>query len=1011
MLSKLHRAGLVLLLLAAAATVASGQSRRRRQSTRQQLKQEVAAQTQTPPAQQTQKQQPQGQKKEEEEKVLLLSAKSAQLIEEKGQNYRKVVGPARFLHNNTYLLCDTALWNVTTNVIDAIGHVKIIQDRTQLSSATLQYVVEDNMAKFRGDLVQLEDKDKNTLRTRYLDYNTKDSVAVFQNGAAMRDKDGQVIESIYGTYDSKAHLFVFNDQVNMYMDTTFVKTSRLEYRSDLSTAYFGFNTDMWQDDKMLTANDGWYNREEELFFFRRNVHLLTQDQEAWADSLYYYRRFNNVDMLGKVELMDTTRNVFALAGHFQYTDSLSQVRMTREPAIMSITDEKGRMDTLYLGGDELVYRAIRRCDIPEGWIQASEKRLSDIGGDPVMEYRRKAAEAAAKAAEEAMKDDPNRPPDPAKGKGGDAAQKGGEKAPKGESAAPSKRGNDRKKEDKPDGKAPEGTEPPPVPPAQKDTLQAPSDSLAAPIDSLSVPADSLALPAPVDSLAFPADSLSVPLDSLSAPPAAPVDSLAAVTPPVVDTTAPETPEEAVAPAKEGPGKEVPEGDEAEKTDEAEEVAEPEVPKDTTKVNFFFGSKRVRLFRKDVQMASDSLAYSDLDSLILLYEDPVFFNEGNRQYASDSIYMVIHNQRMEKAHLLSNAFITIQEDAKSYDQIRGAEMVAYFDTTSTLVRFDALGGAATLFFLEENNALATVNKVEAKMIYATFKDGDIERMYYYDNPKNDGYPSVQLPQDDRTLKGFRWTPERRPASPRDVTSLEPRQSQRTSYLARPHAEFTQTNTYFPGYIKKVYRDIAIRDSLQVVRERERQRVRDSIARAEADSLALAALDSLTLPPPDSLAVPVDSLRVPTDSLKVHVDSLKVPTDSLRVPVDSLGVSGSGVKEPEELTPEQLKAMEEARRRAEKEAERKRKEAEKARKAAEKEKRRAEKQAAREAKWAEEDRVYEEKQAAKAQRKLEKERARKLKALRKLERRAQKERARFERYLRREQERAQKRKMKQ
>ncbi len=258
------------------------------------------------------------QQKQDDGKVRLISAQSAQLIEENGQNYRKVIGPARFLHNDTYLLCDTALWNVNTNIIDAIGHVRIIQDQTQLSSETLQYVVDDNMAKFRGSLVQLEDSDKNTLRTRYLDYNTKDSVAIFQDGAAMRDKDGQIIESLYGTYDSKAKLFVFNDQVNMYLDTTFVKTSRLEYRSDLSTAYFGYNTDMWQDDKMLSAHDGWYDRNQEVFFFRRRVHVLSTDQETWADSLYYFRDRNDAELLGNVELMDTTRNVFALAGRFQY---------------------------------------------------------------------------------------------------------------------------------------------------------------------------------------------------------------------------------------------------------------------------------------------------------------------------------------------------------------------------------------------------------------------------------------------------------------------------------------------------------------------------------------------------------------------------------------------------------------------------------------------------------------------------------------------------------------------
>ena len=643
------------------------------------------------------------QQPQEEDKVHLISAQSAQLIEQGGKSYRKVVGPAKFLHNDTYLLCDTALWNVSTNVIDAVGHVRIIQDRTQLSSETLQYVVDDNMAKFRGSLVQLEDKDKNVLRTRYLDYNTKDSVAIFQNGAAMRDKDGQIIESLYGTYDSKAHLFVFNDQVNMYMDTTFVKTSRLEYRSDLSTAYFGFGTDMWQKDQMLSANDGWYDRNRELFFFRRKVHLLTKDQEIWSDTLYYHRKVNDVEMLGNVEIMDTTRNVFGLAGRFEYTDSLSQIRMTREPAIISISEEKNRVDTLYVGADMLLSRAIRRSDVPEPWVKDAEKHIKDISGDPVMEYRKKAAEEAAKKAEEAAKNDPAR-----------LAEE-----------------NARKMREKNNGSGP---------PVQ---LEKPREEEA---------------PKPEE----------VPVEAVKAP---------------IDTTPP--------------------------------------PPDTSKVNFLWGSKRVRLFRRDMQMSGDSLIYTDLDSLVRLYQDPIFFNEGNRQYTSDSIYMVIRDRKMQRAHLLSNAFITIEEAPKAYDQIRGTEVVAYFDSTSALTRFDALGGAATLFYLEENDALATVNKVETKMIYATFKDSNIERIYYYDNPKNDGYPTVQMSEDDKTLKGFRWEPEKRPKSPEDITTLKPRSSERLSYLARPHAAFVQTEDYFPGYINKVYRDIAIRDSLEVVRQKQRK----------------------------------------------------------------------------------------------------------------------------------------------------------------------------------------------
>ena len=805
-------------------------------------------------------------KAQDADRVRLISAESAQLIDKDGQSWRKVVGPAKFFHNNTYLLCDTALWNVNTNIIDAIGHVRIIQDRTKLSSATLQYVVDEDMARFRGDLVQLEDADKNILRTRYLDYNTKDSVAIFQGGAAMRDKDGQVIESQYGTYDSKASLFVFNDQVNMYMDTTFVKTSRLEYRSDLSTAYFGFGTDMWQDDKMLSADDGWYDRNQELFFFRRKVHILTEKQEAWADSMFWYRTLNDADLRGKVELMDTTRNVFALAGRFQYTDSLSQIVMTREPAIMSVTTEKGQKDTLYVGGDVLRYRAIKMCDIPEGVVKSSEKRLADLSGDPVMEYRRKAAEEAAKAAETAAKNNPNRPQD----------------KPKGDSPAKAKTPG------KP-AAAPVAEQPP----------KAPADTVAAPTDTLAKFAT-----APADTLATPA---------------APADTTASAEAPVV-----------------------------------------EEPKDTTKITFLWGSGRVRLFRRDMQMASDSLAYNDLDSLVRVYKDPVFFNEGNKQYASDSIMLVMKNKTVEKAHLLSNAFITMQQDANSFNQIRGAEMVAYFDSTSALTRFDALGGAASIFFLAEQNALATVNKVESKMIYATFKDGDIERMYYYDNPKNDGYPTVQLPRDERQLKGFRWEPEKRPQSPLDVTTLTPRHSERTSYLARPHTKFTQTDVYFPGHIKKVYRDIAIRDSLKVERSREESRRKA----AQADSTIVEAADSLA-----SASSPADTL---TTVSQADTSAINTPT-----PADTL--------QTQPPVPDK-KAL---------------KEAEKKRKAEERARKKAEKQKALEAKWAEQDKAYEERKAAKAARKLEKERARKLKALRKLEKKSQKERALLDKYILKEQ----------
>ena len=852
--------------------------------------------------------------------VTLVSAKSAQLIERDGQNFRKVVGPARFLHNDTYLLCDSALWNTTTNIIDAIGHVQIIQDRTRLSSNTLQYVVDDDLAKFRGALVQLEDKDKNTLRTRYLDYNTKDSVAIFQNGASMRDKDGQIIESLYGSYDSKARLFVFNDQVNMYMDTTFVKTSRLEYRSDLNTAYFGYATDMWQDDNMLSANDGWYDRDKELFFFRRNVHLLTKDQETWSDTLYYHRARNDVEMLGAVELMDTTRNVFALAGRLDYTDSLSRVKMTRTPAVIGISEEESKRDTVWFGADTIVYRGIKRHRVDSLWKVEANKRLKDLEGDPVTEYRRKAAEAAAKAAEEAAKNDPN-------------AQAGRDKGPK----AP----KDNKKGKGKDAGAAEAVE----------------EGVAADIQG-------------------------------------------------------ENPPDEEQPPEDTPKEE----EEKEKTPPEETPAA--APPDTSQISFLWATSRVKVFREDMQMSCDSLAYNDLDSLVRMYKDPLVFSDGNRQYSADSIYVVIKDRKADRARLMSNGFITTQEDTLCYDQIKGTEMMAYFDSTRTLRRFDALGGATALFFLTENNALATVNKVESKMLYALFDKGNLDKIYYFDNAKNDAYPVVQLPKDERFMKGFRWDPERRPDGPKDITPFTPRSSERTAYLARPHAEFKETNVYFPGHIKNIYKEIAYRDSMAVVRARTPKEkpivpplsTADDSLRVALDSAAVTTETAPETPAADSTAIrppvpPVtsDSLSVATDSLAVTTDSLAVTGNPVVAPGDSVAVEGTLPPEETSVTLDPLSQKRELEK-ARKEEEKRLREEEKARKAAEKARIAAEKKAAQEAKWAEEDRIYQEKQAAKAEKKLQKERARKLRALKRQEKKAARERRRFERYLEKERARA-------
>ena len=841
----------------------------------------------------------QQQQEEKDSLIWLMSAKSAKMVDLEGGRYRQVIGPARFLHNGTFLLCDTALWNVETKIIDAWGKVSILQDETVLTSDNLKYLIEQDLAQFRGSVVQLTDKDHNTLRTRHLDYNTKDSVAVFMNGGAMRDKDGQIIESRNGTYDSKIKTFTFENNVEMFTDSIFVKTSRLVYESDLNLATFGSGTNAWQDDNMLSSEKGWYNREEEVFLFYDDVHVMTPDQEGWADSLYFYRIPQDIDMLGNAQMTDTTRNVFALAGRLQYQDSLSKVTLTRDPAVITQTEgQNGVVDTVYLGAEKLVYYTLKKCDIASGVIADAEKRLKDIDVDPVGEFRKKAAEAAAKAAQEAAEKDPNYRAAKAAG-----AIKASQAPPRQDTLAVS----DTSK-----------LQIPLMQPGSRMGAMA-ADTLAAGLRPIAALSDTIAV----------RPDLTAAMDtSMVADTAAAVDSAALV------------------------------------------------PPDTTKIGFLEALRNVRIFKKDMQVVCDSLVYSDLDSLARLFNEPIIWQDRTRQYTADSISVVISDGAMEKASLMSNAFITIQEGTNLFDQIRATEMLAFFDEKGGLERFDALGGASALFFIEENDEFATVNKTDSKMLSATFKDGNIQRIYYYDAPKNDGFPMVQLPQDEQVLKGFNWQPEKRPADRNAVTPLSLRSSERNSYVRRPKTVFNQTDIYFPGYMDDVYRQMEVRDSLRAVRERERRAEEARAAeRARLDSLALA--DSLALQ--DSLAL-TDSLAV-SDSLALS-DSLSV-ADSHAIG-DSLSVADS-VAAAKPLTPKEIAAAEKA--------------AAKQKKQEEKEAARKKKQEKREARWAELDKRDAEKAAAREAKRLEKERKRKIKALEDAARQAEKDDRTLEKYRQR------------
>ena len=331
--------------------------------------------------------------------VRLVSAKAIKLTEIDGNPFRIVQGPARFLHNNTYLLCDSAAWDVNSNVIDAMGNVKIIQNDTYLESEFATYIADDNLVQFRGTVVKLYNKKGDQLKTQFLDYNTADSVATFYNGGAMRSAKGDIVEGLEGIYDATDRLFLFNDDVCMYSDSVFVSSDAAEYHSAVEIAMFSENTVAWKERDTLFSNNVEYNVQNKTLALKADNYIATKDQELWAGWIDYHRESGNAELYDNVQVRDQAQSAIIMGDKGIYVQNPMLVYMTDNAVAGMYSEEKTgvdsltnrpiyKRDTLFLGGDTLKMWQLPMYQIDSSEVSAARQRRELADLDPMVEIDR-----------------------------------------------------------------------------------------------------------------------------------------------------------------------------------------------------------------------------------------------------------------------------------------------------------------------------------------------------------------------------------------------------------------------------------------------------------------------------------------------------------------------------------------------------------------------------------------------------------------------------------------------
>ncbi len=722
----------------------------------------------------------------EDDIFRLVDAASVRQFEEYGINYRQVLGdPARFLHNNTFLLCDSAIWNVTAKVVEAFGNVRIVQDGTMLSSESAIYLIDQNIVRFNGPLVELVDKEGNTLRSNRMAYNTKDSVATYETGGAMKNREGSVIESRVGIYDSKINTFIFDEEVEVYTDTIFMKSTTMRYLTDEKKIYFGHNTYAWRGDGFIKSDAGWYDNAEGIIHFASDVYMNNEDYEAWCDEVYYHRETGRTEMYNNIQILNEKEYTTLLGNKLIYTsDTVATV--TDHPAIAYYGEnENNIVDSLFFGADTLHFYTIKRNYIPKETIDKATKRKKDILFDALTELRNKQAEIRAQEAEKKMREMGKLPPE----------------IPKKDSTA--------------------------VSPILDSLGQSSQDSLAIQADSTAalVAQDTLFARKSLQDIAQDS-TLARTQEMLFEFPDSTLLQTGKLLANLPDSTMAQTPKSL---------SEIPDSTMVQ-TQEA--LAEPP---DSTAIKHMVAYRNVRVWRSDLQVRCDSLFFSELDSIAQLFGRPVLWNKIKNQLTSDEMQLMVKDGNLYRGSMLNNAMITTQEDTLHYNQIKSTEMMGFF-RENQLYRYDALGGVYAIFYVVEEETITTINVKEAESMTAVIRDGSAERLIYLTQISSDAFPVGDLAPEKQRLKGFEWRGEERPVDRFDITSQPIYMSHRDRYVHITRPDYIYSDRYYDDHMTKVITDINTRA------ERERQLQIDLAkkeARRELDSLNAEALlrDSL------------------------------------------------------------------------------------------------------------------------------------------------------------------------
>ena len=183
---------------------------------------------------------------------------------------------------------------------------------------------------------------------------------------------------------------------------------------------------------------------------------------------------------------------------------------------------------------------------------------------------------------------------------------------------------------------------------------------------------------------------------------------------------------------------------------------------------------VRILKRDLQAVADSLSFNTVDSVLTLYDNPVLWQDSS-QLTGDTIDLYLRNRAADRVHLKRNAMVLTTPDLIFFNQVKGKDIIAHFDS-SQLERTEVIGNAEAIYYAQdEAGAYIGVNKTACSRMVLFFLDGGVNRIKFLSAPSGRLDPMLAVDHEAMRLDGFNWDPSRKPLVLSDLFTDAPSMS--------------------------------------------------------------------------------------------------------------------------------------------------------------------------------------------------------------------------------------------